>query len=165
MTKVSWNASYPKGTNKETWGDFLEMMSETHPAIRDDDAANDPEGLAATSSRGTPPGTRRIKPASSPMWLRRGPASLSAQSSHLNLPAGEVFREVEGMSHDPKWWFATGTSMATPLVAGCCAVINRSCIFHRQDSHYVAVAVPCNLTFQPRTCQPIRTAQVCGCGG
>ncbi|KAK4444393.1 subtilisin-like protease [Podospora aff. communis PSN243] len=115
--KLSWNASH---TNYETWGHFMgPVVSRNHPVIRDDDTANDPEGLAATSSRGPPPGTRRIKPD----VVAPGTRILSAQSSHLKLPAGEVFREVDGMSHGPKWWFATGTSMATPLVAGCCAVI------------------------------------------
>jgi hypothetical protein len=33
-----------------------------------------------------------------------------------------------GTSSDPEWWFLAGTSMATPLVAGCAAIIRETLV-------------------------------------
>ncbi|KFY90767.1 hypothetical protein V500_04963 [Pseudogymnoascus sp. VKM F-4518 (FW-2643)] len=81
--------------------------------INSDAIANNPDGMAAFSNRGyTPEG--RIKPD----VVAPGTAILSAASRHPTVLADE-----DPNSKDPDWRFMSGTSMATPLVAGCCAVI------------------------------------------
>ncbi len=78
--------------------------------------ANSREELAAFSSRGpTRPGNR-IKPD----VVAPGTTILSARSSHTYVGH---FQDFWGKSDDDKWCYEGGTSMATPLVAGCCAVI------------------------------------------
>ncbi|KAL9130806.1 MAG: hypothetical protein Q9217_001109 [Psora testacea] len=80
-----------------------------------DRIANNPEGMAAFSSRG-PSAEDRIKPdVTAP-----GTAILSARARGLSprLPA----------SSDPLWAFMSGTSMACPLVAGCAAVLRETLV-------------------------------------
>lgn len=83
--------------------------------IRFDKLANNLEGLAAFSSRG-PTFESRIKPD----VVAPGTGILSARSSLVN-DAG-----LFGTSDDPQWMFEAGTSMATPLVSGCAAVIRQA---------------------------------------
>ncbi|KAL6238380.1 hypothetical protein BDW75DRAFT_247462 [Aspergillus navahoensis] len=85
-------------------------------SISNDLMADNPGGLAAFSSRG-PTREDRIKPD----IVAPGTAILSARSRKLRDP-GEDF----GTSSDPDWWFLAGTSMATPLVAGCVAVLRET---------------------------------------
>ncbi|KAJ6190040.1 Peptidase S8/S53 subtilisin/kexin/sedolisin [Penicillium mononematosum] len=86
--------------------------------IANDLMADSPGGLAAFSSRG-PTVESRIKPD----VVAPGTAILSARSRHLvNAEASY------GTSQDPEWWFLAGTSMATPLVAGCVAVLRETLI-------------------------------------
>lgn len=80
--------------------------------------ADHPEGLAAFSSRG-PTLEGQIKPD----VVAPGTAILSTRSRHL-VRAEDSF----GESLDPEWWFLAGTSMATPLVAGCTAVLRETLI-------------------------------------
>jgi subtilisin family serine protease len=75
--------------------------------------ANNPGGMAAFSSRG-PTREDRIKPD----VVSPGTAVLSAKSRHMLQPINNF-----GTSSNPDWWFSAGTSMATPLVAGCAAVV------------------------------------------
>ncbi|WEW56174.1 hypothetical protein PRK78_001611 [Emydomyces testavorans] len=88
------------------------------PPFGSDLMANHPEGMAAFSSRG-PTKEGRIKPD----VVAPGTAILSARSRKL-VNADEQF----GHSDDPNYWFAAGTSMATPLVAGAAAVLRESLV-------------------------------------
>ncbi|KAJ5480021.1 Peptidase S8/S53subtilisin/kexin/sedolisin [Penicillium desertorum] len=86
--------------------------------IANDLMADSPGGLAAFSSRG-PTVESRIKPD----VVAPGTAILSARSRNLvNAEASY------GTSQDPEWWFLAGTSMATPLVAGCVAVLRETLV-------------------------------------
>lgn len=101
---------------RPTYGDYWPAEYPTSP-VSDDQQANDAEGLAAFSSRGpTPEG--RIKPD----VVAPGTSILSALSR--NAPMDDFF----GHSDDALYWFSSGTSMATPLVAGCAAVLRESLV-------------------------------------
>jgi len=85
--------------------------------ISRDAVADNPEGLAAFSSRGPTIGPgARIKPD----VVAPGTTILSARSSKIDPTK---FNEGWGISTDKNWMYEGGTSMATPLVAGCCAVV------------------------------------------
>lgn len=79
--------------------------------IASDLSADDPEGMAAISSRG-PTSDNRFKPD----VVAPGSYVLSARSRNTQSQGW-------GMSGDPLYMFDGGTSMATPLVAGCAAVV------------------------------------------
>lgn len=79
--------------------------------IRSDKMANNAEGIVAFSSRG-PTHDGRIKPD----VVAPGTFVLSSRSRATSS-------EGWGLSSDPLYMFDGGTSMATPLVAGCAAVI------------------------------------------
>ncbi len=81
--------------------------------IHGDQVADNPDGTAAFSSRG-PAAGNRIKPD----VVAPGTAILSARS---RIATGRVWAD----SADPLYVFDGGTSMATPLVAGCAAVIRQ----------------------------------------
>ncbi|KZL66307.1 Kp-43 peptidase serine peptidase, partial [Colletotrichum tofieldiae] len=53
-----------------------------------------------------------------------GSMILSAKTRAASITVKENF----GVSTDPLWYFNTGTSMATPLVAGCAAVLRQALI-------------------------------------
>jgi serine protease AprX len=97
-----------------TFGDFTtESGKPKYPKLplRTDRTADKPDGMAAFSNRGyTVDG--RVKPD----LVAPGTAVLSANSRHANVRVGQQLA-------DPDWTFMWGTSMATPLVAGCAAVI------------------------------------------
>jgi subtilisin family serine protease len=76
-----------------------------------DEVADNPDGMAAFSSRG-PTGNGRIRPD----VLAPGTWVLSTKS---RAAAGDGW----GPSTDPLFFFEGGTSMATPLVAGSAAVV------------------------------------------
>lgn len=82
-----------------------------------DPIANNAEGMVAFSSRG-PTAERRLKPD----VVAPGTCILSARSRAAPRPAPTDY----GRSSDPDWFFDGGTSMATPLVAGCCAVLRET---------------------------------------
>jgi serine protease AprX len=83
--------------------------------VASDQISNNPEGVAAFSSRG-PTRDHRIKPD----VVAPGSVILSTKSSLAT--ANPIF----GTSPDPNYMFDAGTSMATPLVAGCAAVVRES---------------------------------------
>jgi subtilisin family serine protease len=74
--------------------------------------ADNPEGMAAFSSRG-PTKNERIKPD----ITAPGTSILSACSRDAKVS------DFWGKSSDPLYAFMGGTSMATPLVAGCAAIV------------------------------------------
>jgi hypothetical protein len=78
--------------------------------------AEDPNRVAAFSSRG-PTTSERIKPD----VVAPGTFVLSANSGHVPDPSFPLFG-------DPKWSYLSGTSQATPLVAGCAAVLREALI-------------------------------------
>ncbi|GAB1317445.1 hypothetical protein MFIFM68171_07655 [Madurella fahalii] len=82
-----------------------------------DQVANNAHGMAAFSSRG-PTREGRIKPD----VVAPGTCILSTLSSHA-ADAGDW-----GSSPDPAFMYSGGTSMATPLVAGCCAVLRETLV-------------------------------------
>jgi serine protease AprX len=81
--------------------------------IHPDPVANEPSGMAAFSSRG-PTTNGRVRPD----VLAPGTAVLSTRS---RVATGTGW----GPSSDPLFFFDGGTSMATPLVAGCAAVVRQ----------------------------------------
>lgn len=80
--------------------------------VSTDTMAENPEGMAAFSSRG-PTADGRIKPD----VVAPGTAILSTRSRATGADSGW------GLSADPLYQFEGGTSMATPLVSGCAAVV------------------------------------------
>ncbi|MFP3558229.1 S8 family serine peptidase [Paraburkholderia sp. SIMBA_049] len=88
-------------------GDFPENP------IHNDPVANNPDGMAAFSSRG-PAVNNRIRPD----LVAPGTAILSTRS---RLAQGDGWAP----STDPLYFYDGGTSMATPLVAGCAAVVRQ----------------------------------------
>ena len=84
--------------------------------ISTDRVANNPEGLVAFSSRG-PTLDQRIKPD----VVAPGTFILSTRSRDSSGTGW-------GASADPLYFFEGGTSMATPLVAGCAAVLREFAI-------------------------------------
>jgi serine protease AprX len=86
--------------------------------IFSDLSADNPDGMAAFSSRG-PTKEKRLKPD----VCAPGTSILSTRSGAVVNP-----ETIFGTSNDPDYFFDDGTSMATPLVAGCCAVLRESLV-------------------------------------
>jgi serine protease AprX len=91
-----------------TYGDGWPTDFPANP-IKTDRVSNNPEGMVAFSSRGPVHGGR-IKPD----VIAPGTFILSARSRTTQSKGW-------GLSSDPLYMFEGGTSMATPLVAGCIA--------------------------------------------
>ncbi len=108
----------PTGNSKR-YGDPWRSSFPANP-IRGDFWATDREGMAAFSGRG-PTRDGRIKPD----VVAPGTAILSAHSRRAGV--GDFW----GRSSDRSYAFMGGTSMATPLVAGCAAVVRQ----HLQGDH------------------------------
>lgn len=96
--------------------------------IASDGWSDDPEGMVAFSSRG-PTRNQRIKPD----VVAPGTAILSTLSRDATID------DFFGKSLDPRYAFLAGTSMATPLVAGCAAVARE--YFQTKHSHQPSAAL------------------------
>ncbi|MBW4606609.1 MAG: S8 family serine peptidase [Hassallia sp. WJT32-NPBG1] len=90
--------------------------------IASDGWSNNADGMAAFSSRG-PTQNERIKPD----VVAPGTAILSTLSRDAKLDS------FFGNSTDPLYAFLAGTSMATPLVAGCAAVVREYFVQQNQQ--------------------------------
>lgn len=108
------NFAYVDGSTRITT--YGQGWPSDYPAdpIASDKLANDAEGLAAFSSRG-PTKDGRIKPD----VVAPGTGILSTKSRAPGATNGW------GPSQDPAYFFEGGTSMATPLVSGCAAVLRQ----------------------------------------
>ncbi|MFO1056607.1 MAG: S8 family serine peptidase [Dongiaceae bacterium] len=89
--------------------------------LRDDRYADNPDGMAGFSSRG-PTRDQRIKPD----VVAPGTAILSTLSRDAQL------QQLFGANPPAGYMYEAGTSMATPLVAGCAAITRQHLIRDRQ---------------------------------
>lgn len=87
------------------------------PPLNPDRQADNQDGMVAFSSRG-PTLEGRIKPD----VVAPGTCILSTLSRAASMSS------VFGVSTDPLFFFDSGTSMATPLVAGCAAVLRQTLV-------------------------------------
>ena len=99
-------------TINETYGSWWPSDFPANP-ITSDRMANNPGGMVGFSGRG-PTKDKRFKPD----VVAPGTFILSAKSR--DVPASN---NAWGASADPLYFFMGGTSMATPLVAGCVALL------------------------------------------
>lgn len=106
-----------KTASAYTYGAFWPNKFTKNP-LKDDHQANNPEGLAAFSSRG-PTAENRLKPD----VVAPGTAILSTRSRKKKASSAI---DKMGVSGDDRYMYLSGTSMATPLVAGSCAAIREA---------------------------------------
>jgi serine protease AprX len=111
-----------------TYGAYWPTNFPANP-IHDDRIANNPDGMVAFSSRG-PTHEGRIKPD----VVAPGTSILSTRSRKLVNPSPDY-----GVSSDPNYFFDGGTSMATPLVAGCVAVVRETLVKNGMPNPSAAV--------------------------
>jgi serine protease AprX len=103
--------------SRPTYGSLSPGKFPANPIFKDS-VSDDPEGMAAFSSRG-PTKEGRFKPD----VVAPGTSILSTHSRAAAAPP-----DFFGVSSDAAFFFDSGTSMATPLVAGCAAVIRETLV-------------------------------------
>jgi len=121
LSKTTWGSGWPS--------DF------PNPPIAQENVSGDPNCLAAFSSRG-PCDDRRIKPD----VVAPGTDIASTKSSLA--PIGNFwgpYPTPPAQPTNPRYAFDGGTSMATPLVAGCAAVVRQYYIEDRQHEPSAAL--------------------------
>ncbi|KUL86308.1 hypothetical protein ZTR_08598 [Talaromyces verruculosus] len=114
---ITIGASESSRNNPRTYHSVWPSDFPSQP-IRNDSIANNPEGMAAFSSRG-PTKEGRIKPD----VVGPGTSILSARSQKSSLGSSNIWG-----TGDETWVYLGGTSMATPLVASCIAVLRETLI-------------------------------------
>jgi hypothetical protein len=126
---ITVGASENNRTNIElTYGALRPSSWSANPIFRDK-TADDPNGMAAFSSRG-PSKEKRFKPD----LVAPGTSILSTRSRNaVTVPT------IFGTSSDNAFFFDDGTSMATPLVAGCVAVVRESLVKNGMPNPSAAV--------------------------
>lgn len=102
---------------EHTYGEYWPNDFPAEP-LRSDLQANNADGMVGFSSRG-PTKEQRTKPD----VVAPGTCILSTLSRDVANPSS-----VFGASSDKLYFFDSGTSMATPLVAGCAAVVRESLV-------------------------------------
>ncbi len=116
---ITVGASESEREGSRTYGSFRPQFYPTNP-LKDDFSASNREGLAAFSSRGTTV-DNRIKPD----VVAPGTSILSCLSRDAALST------VFGDDPPAGYMYDTGTSMATPIVAGCAALVRQHLIRDR----------------------------------
>ncbi|HEX5758074.1 MAG TPA: S8 family serine peptidase [Thermoanaerobaculia bacterium] len=101
-----------EGLAQKTWKEFSSRFAD--PPIAAERISGDPQCLAAFSSRG-PCDSIRIKPD----VVAPGTDILSARAA--TAPTGNFW----SLSSDPQYAYMGGTSMASPLVSGCAALVRQ----------------------------------------
>lgn len=115
---ITIGASENNRRNIELTYGGLDPLSFPHDPIFSDSTTNADQGMVAFSSRG-PTKERRFKPD----VVAPGTSILSTRSRAVQNPP-----TIFGTSSDPAFFFDDGTSMATPLVAGCVAVLRETLV-------------------------------------
>jgi serine protease AprX len=150
------DVTYGDGKGKygrRVWGDWRGDFPST--PITADDVANNREGLAGWSSRGPAwTNTKREKGRIKPDVVAPGTTILSARSRAIALGH---YEDGWGRCNDAAWMFSGGTSMATPLVAGRCAVIRGALVdktTQKPTTAVVAAGEPSAALMGPRSLMP-----------
>jgi hypothetical protein len=115
-------------TFDHTYGEYWSADFPADP-IKSDLQAQNADGMVAFSSRG-PTRERRVKPD----VVAPGTCILSTLSRDVVSPSTDF-----GTSTDPLFFFDSGTSMATPLVAGCVAVLRETLVKNGMSSPSAAL--------------------------
>ncbi|HUH72536.1 MAG TPA: S8 family serine peptidase, partial [Mycobacterium sp.] len=110
------------GISHQTWGQHWPARFPTPPVANENTAGN-PDSMAAFSSRG-PCDDRRIKPD----VVAPGTNIVSTKSSRA--PLTNFWGSFPG--HSSRYAYMGGTSMATPIVTGCLALIREYYIKERK---------------------------------
>ena len=116
---ITVGASESERNGSKSYGSLRPTFYKVAP-LKLDPMANNPEGLAAFSSRGTTI-DNRIKPD----VVAPGTSILSCLSRDAQLS------ELFGSNPPAGYMYDTGTSMATPIVAGCAALVRQHLIRDR----------------------------------
>ncbi|KAK4034407.1 peptidase S8/S53 domain-containing protein [Parachaetomium inaequale] len=97
-------------------------------------ASHRPTADASNSTVFNANGPQEGDPATVSRFSSRGPSRESRAKPDVIAPGGMILsthsrdapaNNSYGVSLDPDWWWCSGTSMATPLVAGCAAVLRQ----------------------------------------